>query len=93
VPRVAIKILCSTIHRFILIQITVLNVTNDLILSFLLSAALMTLSEFLRWTTLMTHVFWTITTGQADGCPHSSMASSCHLSQRSLVNIMSLYFW
>jgi len=41
----------------------------------LLFAALMTLSEFSTWITLMTHVFLSIITGQADGYPHSSMMS------------------
>jgi hypothetical protein len=86
-------ILCYTIHSFILIQITVSNVANDLIISFLLFVALMTLSEFLMWTTFDDLCVLDHTTRQTDGCPHSSMASSCHLSQQSLVNIMSLYFW
>lgn len=41
----------------------------------LLFAALMTPSEFSTWITLMTRVFLSMITGQADGCPHSSMMS------------------
>lgn len=41
----------------------------------LLFAALMTLSKFSTWITLMTHVFLSMITGQADGYPHSSMMS------------------
>jgi len=54
-------------------------------------AALMTLSEFLTWITLMSHVFLSMITGQADGCPRSSKTSSSPVVSQSLVTIPSLF--